>query len=282
MKRSHLNILTISFLALALCVVLPACQASLPSSPKISDCQNNEAGVPTNCNIGEFITFGHYEQDGNSNNGKEPINWRILDKNDKGQYLVISEKVLEPKPYNTTRIEVTWETSTIRSWLNGYGGSYNTVGNDYASDNFIDTAFTDEEKAKIIPYNITEHSDSSLPTPSDNDNATMDKIFLLSIEEAKKYFADEDDRSADATDYAIKNNIIRVTACEAMGYCHWPKYKKRTFWWLRSQDTLSKTYAAIVSNLGNFSDAIVDYNAEIEPTKPERYDGVRPAMWVQL
>ena len=79
------------------------------------------------------------------------------------------------KPYNTTMVPITWEKSTIRSWLNGYGASSNTDGNDYANDNFIDTAFTAEEKARIVASNIQAHLNTS------PDNVTMDKIFLFSI-----------------------------------------------------------------------------------------------------
>ena len=54
--------------------------------------------------VGDIITFGHCEQDNDTTNGKEPIEWRVLDKNDEGQLLVISEKVLDAKPYNTTEM----------------------------------------------------------------------------------------------------------------------------------------------------------------------------------
>lgn len=65
--------------------------------------------------VGDIVTFGHYEQDNDTTNGKEPIAWRVLDKNDEGQYLIISEKVLDVQPYNTTNLFITFEKSTIRS-----------------------------------------------------------------------------------------------------------------------------------------------------------------------
>ncbi len=65
--------------------------------------------------VGDIVTFGHYEQDNDTTNGKEPIEWRVLDKNDEGQYLIISEKVLDVQPYNTTNLFITFEKSTIRS-----------------------------------------------------------------------------------------------------------------------------------------------------------------------
>ncbi len=264
MKRScsHLIILTTIFIALAMCIILPSClKSASSSSQKKTFCQKNDAGTPAICNIGDYITFGHYEQDNDTPNGKEPIHWRILDKNDKGQYLIISDEILEVKPYNTTQIVINWEKSTIRSWLNGYDDSYNTVGNNYVSDNFIDTAFTSEEKNRIIASNLST-------------DATTDKIFLLSADEAKKYFSGDEDRSTDATNYAIEHGLRVVTACEAItGYCHQPKYRHRSFWWLRSTRTTEQLFAEQVANLGYISYFLVDRSDE---------GGVRPALWLQL
>ena len=81
--------------------------------------------------VGDIIVFGHYEQDNKTKNGKEPIEWRVLDIDAAGQLLVISDKVLERKKYNETNPGyrgITWEKSTIRSWLNGYAASYNSDG----------------------------------------------------------------------------------------------------------------------------------------------------------
>lgn len=48
--------------------------------------------------VGDTFTFGHYEQDNNSSNGKEPIEWLVLDR--KGnEVLVISKYCLDSKPY---------------------------------------------------------------------------------------------------------------------------------------------------------------------------------------
>ena len=40
--------------------------------------------------IGETLMFGSYEQDGDEENGPEPIEWIVLDKDDEGNILVIS------------------------------------------------------------------------------------------------------------------------------------------------------------------------------------------------
>ena len=50
---------------------------------------------------GDVITMGTYEQDGNTKNGAEPIEWMILDEKD-DRLLVISVKALETMVYDDT------------------------------------------------------------------------------------------------------------------------------------------------------------------------------------
>ena len=58
---------------------------------------------------GDYVFFGEYEQDNNTSNGKEDIEWLVIEaKNDK--LFVISKYALDSKPYNKEDIDVTWET----------------------------------------------------------------------------------------------------------------------------------------------------------------------------
>ena len=59
----------------------------------------------------------------------EPIKWRVLDI-DGSAALLLADKDLDNQRYHTAREPVTWETSTIRSWLNGYGPESNKQGAD--------------------------------------------------------------------------------------------------------------------------------------------------------
>ena len=215
----------------------------------------------------EIITFGHYKQDNDITKGIEPITWFVLDKNEKGQYLIISEKVLDMKPYNMTMVPITWENSTIRSWLNGYDASCNTDCNDYINDNFIDTAFTAEEKARIVACDVSAHDKPSPNTSSDN--VTMDKIFLLSIQEANDYFASDGIRWADATIYAIQNGVEVENVRQANGFVH--HYGR---WWLRSPG-ITKEFASYVDQYTGSIDA-TGMGVEFDRI------GIRPAMWIQF
>ena len=83
--------------------------------------------------VGDIIEFGAYEQDNEKSNGKEPIEWQVLAKED-NKILVISKYALDAKPYNTEFENVTWETCTLRTWLN---------------ETFLDEAFSKAEKSMI-------------------------------------------------------------------------------------------------------------------------------------
>ena len=221
---------------------------------------------------GESIVFGHYEQDDDSTR-KEPITWRVLIKSSSGQYLIVSEKALDVKQYNTRRVAITWEKSTIRSWLNGYDASYNTDGIDYTKDNFIDTAFNAEEKAKIIATTVTADINPRYNYASPG-NETTDKIFLLSILEANLFFTSDNDRQADATTYAIKHGAM-VYGSESHEYTSNGSCK----------DTHCYAHNTLLRTPGSFDQgsAYVKYDGYIieQGNNVDATYTVRPALWVQ-
>lgn len=67
---------------------------------------------------GDIVIFGSYEQDNSPANGNEPIEWLILDIQD-GNALLVSRYVLDCQLYHTSLEDITWERSTLRTWLNG-------------------------------------------------------------------------------------------------------------------------------------------------------------------
>lgn len=88
--------------------------------------------------VGDTVRFGSYEQDNDLNNGAEAIEWLVLDKQD-GKLLLLSKDALDAKPYNEEDEDVTWETCTLRSWLN---------------DTFYTTAFRQEEQGSIATTKV--------------------------------------------------------------------------------------------------------------------------------
>lgn len=133
---------------------------------------------------GEYITFGAYEQDNNLSNGKEPIEWLVLDLQ-KDKALLISKHSLDTIQYNTELVDTTWENCSLRTWLNS---------------SFVNTAFTDSEKSEIESTFVSADTNPLYPTVSGN--STNDQLFLLSIEEANLYFEYNSDRCCSPTEYA--------------------------------------------------------------------------------
>lgn len=98
------------------------------------------------------------------------IKWKVLENNGDTLFLR-AEQILDCQVYNETRQDVTWETSTLRSWLNGYGS---TTG-------FLQTAFSITEQTAIVSTKVCNFDNTRYYTPGGN--PTMDYIYLLSIDE---------------------------------------------------------------------------------------------------
>ena len=62
--------------------------------------------------VGQYVEFGTYEQDGDNNNGAEPIEWKVLAVED-GNALLISKYVLDWQMYNETDEKVNWSTCRL-------------------------------------------------------------------------------------------------------------------------------------------------------------------------
>ena len=134
------------------------------------------------------IYFGTYFQSNGST--KEPVKWRVLS-NGNQQLFLLSDQNLDVFQYHTELEYVTWETSTMRSWLNGYGASSNTGGSsgtDYTGDNFLDAAFSAGEQRAIATTTVVNDENTDYGTDGGND--TNDRIFLLSLTETynRTYF----------------------------------------------------------------------------------------------
>ncbi len=118
-----------------------------------------------------YIVFGAYEQDGDESNGPEPIEWEVLEENGNGTFLV-SRYLLDVQRYNEERTEMTWESCTLRHWLN---------------DEFLNKAFTSGEQARI---RLTELANPDNPVwGTSGGNSTRDRIFLLSAEEVISHYS---------------------------------------------------------------------------------------------
>ena len=154
--------------------------------------------------VGDHFTFGRYEQDNYEANGSEPIEWRVLEVSG-GSALIVSEDALDMRAYNKEWVSVTWAECTLREWLNG---------------EFYETAFNEAEKGLVALTKVENKDHPQYGTEGGED--TEDRIFLLSLEEADRYFEDDEDRRAFPTEYAIAKHAYMNSDLGTV------------WWWLRS------------------------------------------------
>ena len=192
--------------------------------------------------VGDYIFFGSYEQDNNFSNGKETIEWLVLEVND-GKALLVSRYALDCRPYNSVDTDVTWETCTLRTWLN---------------NSFLIDAFSDYEIA-MIPT-VTVSPDENQYYSTSPGIATKDQVFLLSIPEATNYFASNDAIWCKPTDYAVANGAWEDNS----GIC---------WWWLRSPGKSQR-----VAGCGNNSLGVNQMGVDVTSS----YIAVRPAVWINI
>ena len=203
----------------------------------------------------------------------EPIKWRVLNVHG-DDALLVADKGLDDQKYSNASARVTWETCTMRSWLNGYDSSVNRHGTDYSSKNFINTAFTSSERSAIKTTEVV--NDDNINYGTDGGNNTSDKIFLLSESEVynsstalsygfiKNSSTNDEARMCKSSTYAKAMGVLSSADVSYAGNCRW---------WLRSPGDASKN-AAIVNINGS-----VGYDGG---NVSVQYNAVRPALHLDL
>lgn len=167
--------------------------------------------------VGNYVTFGTYPQT-KAGNDATPIEWLVLAR-DGDKALLISRYALDAQPYNKDYTSVTWETCTLRTWLNG---------------TFYNKAFSSAEQAAILTTNVDNSKNQCYSGWSTSGgNNTQDKVFLLSYAEANKYFGVTYDNSSNT-----KSRVAPTAYAIAQGA--WTDSFDKTadradagHWWLR-------------------------------------------------
>ncbi|MDR0490345.1 MAG: DUF6273 domain-containing protein [Oscillospiraceae bacterium] len=214
--------------------------------------------------------------------------WQVLESKDDKAFL-ITRDIIDVRAFDGAGRTNTWGSCPLRSWLN----------NEFYS------GFSALEKSRITETNVVNNDNPWYGTDGGPD--TVDKIFLLSIEEVVRYFGDsgalanwngKDDSIRDeygdyrqaelnmtdeqqknaanrmiASIFSMNSNGVRETYEEAMEH-----FERRNgavyWWWLRSPGARSDLAAHVhggLSGVNIFGD-LIGY---------ETY-GVRPAMWILL
>ncbi|MBO4556087.1 MAG: hypothetical protein J5706_04940 [Elusimicrobiales bacterium] len=156
----------------------------------------------------DCVKLGRYPSE--ADGSPRDIEWIVLDREADGTMLLMSKYGLECMPYNEQHAAVTWETSTVRHWLN---------------KEFFINAFTKEEQSKIVQtviknennfgkFNerdleylkkwkaeesiieglkdiLADDKNNYWNVPGGND--TVDNVWLLSLSDFQKYGLDKDE-----------------------------------------------------------------------------------------
>ncbi len=226
----------------------------LEAHPELASAAAEEELLQSYKTVGNIVTFGTYPQT-SSGTDSTAIEWIVLEVQG-NQALLLSRYGLDAKPYNTEFKAVTWEESTLRTWLN---------------NTFFNKAFSAKEQRAILTTSVdNSKSQGYSEWSTDGGNNTHDRLFLLSFAEANKYLGVTYDKNSTAsrvapTAYAIQNGAYtnksyRTSDGTAAGN-----------WWLRSsgRDQLS---TALVFTSGSLRDSRVSTDDVI----------VRPAFWLNL
>lgn len=205
--------------------------------------------------VGEYVTFGRYEQDNVEANGPDPIAWRVLEVTD-NKVLLISRDVLARREFGKS--DEVWADCSLRTWLNY---------------DFYEEAFDTSEKKFVLVSDVK--TEDNVYCGRDGGPDSKDKVFILSIEESEKYFAeprldsygyirDNRDLAARASEYLIEKENIYVS-----NNGEW--YSKNVAYVLRDPASILRE-AYTVGSDGTIS----SYDEKMDKL------GVRPMVWVSL
>jgi len=115
--------------------------------------------------VGDTVEFGQFS-------------WLVLDSTD-DRLLLIASEVTERRAYNSSDWPCTWETSSVRSYLNGA---------------WLEWYFSEAEMERIVSIAMDNPDNPKYGT--DGGSARADRVFLLSLEEVEQYLPLAADRIA--------------------------------------------------------------------------------------
>ena len=238
------------------CLAIPAKARAEEGGTEASDSAvlHNPRVVMNEC---DTVYFGRYWQEDTNGDGvadqndeMTPIRWRILSRNGDDAY-VIADQVLDAKPYNEKYTNVTWETCTLRTWLN---------------EEFYNNAFTSEEQETVIEQTLVKKDNEVHDTEGGND--TTDKVYLASIADMEN------------ADYGFQSDIdfydqarIGTATAYARSQGAYANGEMGSWWWLRSPVN-DPWYTSYVYDNG----CVLIYGSNVGDAS----GGVRPALHLNL
>lgn len=198
--------------------------------------------------------------------------WRILEEKD-GKALIFAANVIRRRDFHSDLIDITWEHSEMRQYLNG--AFYQT--------------FTAKGQSRILE---TQVSDRDNPwTGTKWGNGTTDKVFLLSYDEVIRYLGDSGDMKnhvgwhwghvEGVGSVAVKGGAEFINDQHNEARKAVDVDNKTAWWWLRSPGGSGQHTADSVGGIGEIfmcGDDVFNH-----PHRDEFGNGgVRPTMWIKL
>ena len=168
--------------------------------------------------------------------------WSVLDIQGDSA-LILSDISVRVSEYYRGTGPVTWHQSEIRKWLNY---------------DFYGSAFTPEEQKEIVDVQFSDDENEEQLFSQ----AAFDHVFLLSQDEAERYFSTDEERTLTCP----LDDTVGLTEC-------WNGLRTTCPWWLRghSIQNANRYYAPACGVYGSF----------VLKTSKARA-GVRPAVWVHV
>lgn len=204
------------------------------------------AGYAEETRVGDTVMFGQYEQDGNLDNGSEPIAWQVLDVQG-GKALLMSRYALDCLPFHDEKTDAVWNQSALNAWLQA----------DFHA------AFTDAEWAAIAPVTLADTAADGNPEWQNTDAEPAEThVFLLSYAQVMQYLPEQEQRKVSGTEYA-RSRGAKFLGFTTIGI-------GETDWWLRSPG--KESYDA----------CFLDVRGAVGTKCVTEKLGVRPALWMNL
>lgn len=204
------------------------------------------AGYAEETRVGDTVMFGQYEQDGNLDNGSEPIAWQVLDVQG-GKALLMSRYALDCLPFHDEKTDAVWNQSALNAWLQA----------DFHA------AFTDAEWAAIAPVTLADTAADGNPEWQNTDAEPAEThVFLLSYAQVMQYLPEQEQRKVSGTEYA-RSRGAKFLGFTTIGI-------GETDWWLRSPG--KESYDA----------CFLDVRGAVGTKCVTEKLGVRPALWMDL
>ena len=203
----------------------------------------------------------------------DPVRWRVIGLKD-GAACLMADRLMDCQPYNVEEGAVSWESSTVRSWLNSYPAEENNAGIDYRGKGFLDTAFTAAEQKAILRTRVENRPNELYGTDCGND--TEDRVFLLSNSEV--FSSDTAARNgfyagSGYDDPAKRFRSTTYAKCKGSWWSSVNGYMGNSFWFMRTSGYTPES-VTYICDFGYI------YQRGTISTCEDA--GILPAIWIDL